>query len=196
MLPRPGCCLTPTVVTGVWHARHRTAPPCCAGDLEGADRVCGPASQCKRRIARGNRTSSVDGTSLETVEYRPLVKYDASMSWDAPWSALEERVSQQSARTTRKRPSSRRDCVARRRKFLVRWLTTGWRQVARGTPATSRPDVWLHPMSLVPGRRHMTPVLGEWTGSGAADIHYRNTHQRNHSGDRDERRATCPTRRT
>lgn len=36
-----------------------------ADDLEELIGVRGPPAKCKRRIARGNRTSSVDGTSLK-----------------------------------------------------------------------------------------------------------------------------------
>ncbi|ODW04023.1 hypothetical protein BHM02_18240 [Mycobacterium tuberculosis variant bovis] len=114
----------------------------------------------------------------ETVEYCPLVKYDASMSWaERTVSALEGAF--RSEVRARRVNGPHRDVIVSLdgAEFLVRWLTTGWpRQVAEALHATSRPDILAAP-TMSPGARKAAHDAGVgWVDeSGAADIHYRNT---------------------
>lgn len=108
------------------------------------------------------------------------MKYDASMSWDERTVSALEGAFRSEVRARRVNGPHRDVIVSLDgAEFLVRWLTTGWpRQVAEALHATSRPDILAAPtMSpLVPGRRHMTPVLGGWT-SRALPISTTETHQ-------------------
>lgn len=107
------------------------------------------------------------------------MKYDASMSWDERTVSALEGAFRSEVRARRVNGPHRDVIVSLDgAEFLVRWLTTGWpRQVAEALHATPGPTFWLHPRCLlVPGRRHMTPVLGGWT-SRALPISTTETHQ-------------------